>query len=310
MPPKVTGLRRNTARVRAALAASGFGSRAAESVAQSPPLRVLGLDVNTASTGVAVVDECGRVRLWDAVATSQFASSDVLSVADTLDAALSDVRAAVEREAAGEQVEWAVGIEAFLRLFRPGRFHNAGLLQLAQLNGIVSFASWRRFGTRPTHTHPSAARGFFGIATSSSAAKTAIKTRALAFAQREQPQAFAAAESFALSKRTGRHTDAAFDAADAYVMAAYTRCLVFQTRLQRRADLRDAFASEYLAITAERRAARSPRQPALAEERALDAMSDEQRGEFLGELFETGVADWLRVHYDELLAPRNEAEGE
>lgn len=280
-------IRRNSARIGAALAACDPSAALAALVRASPPLRVLGLDINTGSTGVAVLDERARVRHWGAVNTSQFASADVLAVGAAVDAALADVHAS----SGGRDVEWLVGVEAFLRMFRAGRHHNAGMFQLAQLNGIVSFAAWRRFGARPTHAHPSSARVFFGL---SSARGAAIKQQALAFARLEQPAA--AADALVLGPRSGKWSDAAFDAADAYVVANYTRCQHFEARLLRSEPLRDAFAREYERLL---RGGKT----VSTEQRAMDGMDEDERRQHLARLLESGVRDWLRREYARELSP-------
>lgn len=297
-------IRRHGGRIRAALALCDVSARARR-LAASPSaatLRFLGLDVNTGSTGVAVLDARARVALWRVVPTAQFASADVLAVGAALDAALGDVQRAVEREreregegeGEGEQrppVQWAVGVEAFLRMFRPGQHHNAGMFQLAQLNGIVSFASWRRFGARPRHAHPTAARGLFGLSTASS---TPTKLQALEFAQREQPEA--ARELLQRGARSGKWTDAAFDAADAYVIANYTRCEHLADLLRASTDLQDDFAAAYMDLLG-----RCKGKP--AEMAALETMSGEEQRQHLDGLLHVGVGDWMRSEYAQVLSP-------
>lgn len=296
MPPSpdapARAIRRNSARIRAALGACDPSSLLSSLVRDSRPLRVLGLDINTGSTGVAVLDERARVRHWGAVSTAQFASADVLSVAAAVDAALEGVRSACDDGDDG--VEWLVGVEAFLRMFRAGRHHNAGMFQLAQLNGIVSFASWRRFGARPAPAHPTAARVFFGLTTAGGERAAAIKEQALAFARREQPKA--SEEALARAPRSGKWADAAFDAADAYVVANYTRCRHFEARLLRSEPLLDAFSTAYMALL-------SGSKSVTAEQRAMDAMSDLERRRHLAGLLQTGVHDWMRREYAQLLSP-------
>lgn len=177
--------------------------------------------------------------------TAQFASADVLHIGGAIDEFLAAVRAAEHQSQPDAQ--WVVGIEAFMRMFRSGRFHNAGIFQLAQLNGIVSYACWKRFDVLPLHTHPSAARGFFGLSAPSSASasskKSSIKQQVMGFLEQQEPEltkaagqqedieASAALPSFERT-RTGAVADSAFDIADAYVIAAYTRCAHLQKQLE------------------------------------------------------------------------------
>ncbi|RLN51443.1 hypothetical protein BBJ28_00011646 [Nothophytophthora sp. Chile5] len=299
------GLRRNGARIRKALEVCDLVENAQRVVRASPPLRVLGLDINTNSTGFAIVTERGRVCRWGHVSTTQFASADVLQISAAIDEALADVHAAVEEQG----TEWLVGIEAFMRLFRVGQFHNAGIFQLAQLNGIVSYACWKRFEALPTHTHPSAARGFFGLSAPSSSSvskKSSIKQQVMSFFAAQEPAltraAGEAASSLELPRfertRSGVLADSAFDIADAYVIAAYTRCMHFQQQLLREPQLSERFSTRYLELTHEAARKRAKKQPISPELLVLDAMDDLERHAYLQELFAFGTEQWVKKHSD------------
>ncbi|TYZ60437.1 hypothetical protein PybrP1_009387 [[Pythium] brassicae (nom. inval.)] len=321
-------LRRNSKRVLAALQAAGVGPRARALVSQSPPLRVLGLDLNTNSTGYAVLCERGRVCEWGHVPTNHLASADVLRIARAVDDAMGGVLARVDAE---KKATWRVGVEDFMRTYRFGRFHTRGIFQLAQLNGTVSYACWRRLGdaesAQPVHTHPSAARGFFGIAATKAGKKATgesdIKEQVMAFVEREwrkqqeqeaeeegcsqQARLFLsrpgsdgacdvpADSSSRLFARTrgGNLSDAALDVADAYVIAAFTRWRHFHDQLLLDADLAAQFADAYVALTAAHADARKSATPA-AEERALAAMGAAARATHLRGLFAHGVDAWVR----------------
>lgn len=292
-------LRRNGARIRKALQVCNLAEHSKQLVRCSPPLRVLGLDVNTNSTGLAVVSEHGRVCRWGHIPTSQFASADVLHIGGVIDEFLSNVKA-VEPD----EVQWVVGIEAFMRMFRSGRFHNAGIFQLAQLNGIVSFACWKRFNALPLHTHPSAARGFFGLSaptsTSSKNKKNSIKHQVMNFLEQQEPELTRAAQentegSEALPgferMRTGALADSAFDIADAYVIAAYTRCVHFQTQLQvQQPQLTEDFSRRYFELTYEVAAKKKN----FTEVETLENMEDKEKIAYIHDLFTYGLENWFK----------------
>ncbi|RAW37780.1 hypothetical protein PC110_g5985 [Phytophthora cactorum] len=276
-----TTLRRNGARIRKALDVCDLAKYAQRLVRRSPPLRVLGLDVNTNSTGFAVVTERGRVCRWGHIPTAQFSSADQQP-----------------------EAQWVVGIEAFMRMFRSGRFHNAGIFQLAQLNGIVSFACWKRFSALPLHTHPSAARGFFGLsAPTTKSMKNSIKHQVMSFLKQQEPELSQAAgqdtkTSEALPSfermRTGALADSAFDIADAYVIAAYTRCVHFQTQLQvQYPQLAENFSDRYLELT--HQAAAKTKKVSLEME-ALKTMDENEKLAYTRGLFTFGLENWFKEH--------------
>lgn len=303
-----TALRRNTKRILAALHASDVAQRTQTLIRDSPPLRVLGLDINTNSTGYAVLSARGRVCEWGHIPTAHLASSDILGIAHAIDTALDGVHSRV----AGTDTEpaWVVGIEDFMRMYRFGRFHNKGIFQLAQLNGIVSYTCWQRFrGAPPTHTHPSAARGFFNIAASkkgasAKAGESDIKAQVMAFVQQQQPQLFASTDAtepheiFART-RTGAYSDAAFDVADAYVVAAFTRWRHFHDQLVHDAALAADFGDAYMALTTAHAAGRKSATQ-TAEERALANMDAAATRTYLSTLFVHGIDEWIKSAPHEL----------
>ncbi|GMF21375.1 unnamed protein product [Phytophthora lilii] len=298
-------LRRNGARIRKALEICDLAEHSQHLVRNSPPLRVLGLDVNTNSTGFAVVTERGRVCRWGHIPTAQFASADVLHIGGVIDEFLATVQAAEQQ--LEPQAQWVVGIEAFMRMFRSGRFHNAGIFQLAQLNGIVSFACWKRFDVLPLHTHPSAARGFFGLSAPTSASakskKSSIKHQVLKFLEQQEPELTTIAGqdtegSDALPAfermRTGALADSAFDIADAYVIAAYTRCAHLQKQLEvQQPQLAEDFSTRYLELTCEAAAKTKKSSPEVT---ALKTMTEEEKLAYTSELFAFGMENWFKEH--------------
>ncbi|KAF4131385.1 hypothetical protein GN958_ATG19329 [Phytophthora infestans] len=296
-------LRRNGARIRKALGVCDLAEYAQRLVRRSPPLRVLGLDVNTNSTGFAIVTERGHVCRWGHIPTAQFPSAEVMHIGGAVDEFLADVHAAELQQQPDAQ--WVVGIEAFMRMFRSGRFHNAGIFQLAQLNGIVSFACWKRFDVLPLHTHPSAARGFFGLsAPTSKSKKTSIKHQVMSFLEQQEPDLTQAAgqeytdTSEALPSfermRTGALADSAFDIADAYVIAAYTRCVHFQTQLQEQEpQLVENFSDQYFELAHKAAAKTKKTSPEME---ALKAMDEKEKVAYTRGLFTFGLESWFKEH--------------
>lgn len=304
-------LRRNTKRVLTALHASDVAEKTHTLIRDSPPLRVLGLDINTNSTGFAVITEHGRLCQWGHVSTAHIPSSDILGIAHAIDTALGDVHSRVVKETGGgdvEQLSWHVGIEDFMRMYRFGRFHNKGIFQLAQLNGIVSYTCWQRFGgnVTPTHTHPSAARAFLGIAASKKKAgakgESDIKEQVMAFVQQQEPQLFAGTENSDRSPiaslfdrtRNGNFSEAAFDVADAYVIAAFTRWRHFQDQLLLQEPLEDAFADAYMQLTNTNADNKKSSAKPTTEERALLTMSVKEKHAYLRTLYAHGIDEWLK----------------
>lgn len=69
---KAPTVRRNTKRILQALASSGIETLLHELVQSLPPTRFLGLDINTNSTGFAVLNEQGTCLLLLSVAFSDW----------------------------------------------------------------------------------------------------------------------------------------------------------------------------------------------------------------------------------------------
>lgn len=315
-------LRRSTKRVLAALHASNIAQHTTALIRDSPPLRVLGLDINTNSTGFAVLNEHGRVSTWGHIPTAHIQSSDVLGIAHAIDTALSDVHcrvlAASNDEEAPEKLQWHVGIEDFMRMYRFGRFHNKGIFQLAQLNGIVSYTCWQRFrGATPIHTHPSAARAFFNITASKKSkpkgSETDIKEQVMNFVQQQEPQSFPTTNAAASAAddangsgifaktRNGRFSEAAFDVADAYVIAAFTRWKHFQEKLLLDPRLADEFGDVYMQMTMQHADGKKSAKLSV-EERALLDMSAVAKQLYLRALYVHGVEEWIKTSHLDLFA--------
>ncbi|KAH9097357.1 hypothetical protein LEN26_017083 [Aphanomyces euteiches] len=181
---------------------------------RSPPVRTLGLDINTNSTGYVVLSQTGQVDTFGHISTKHLQSDgQILDIG----VAIADRLIQVKQEG-GSNVSWEVGIEDFLRTFARGQFHTKGLFQLAQLNGLVSYCALTSFGAKPLHVHPTSARNFFSLKTPAATTngtarkKDAIKHVVMAHFQSKEPQ-------LNLDVIPG---PARLDIADAYVIASYT----------------------------------------------------------------------------------------
>ncbi|KAF0689724.1 Aste57867_18835 [Aphanomyces stellatus] len=196
---------------------------------RSPPqaLRVLGLDINTNSTGYAVLNQAGRLESYGHVSTKHLQSdTQMLDIGVAIAARLKQLET---DHHASSGVAWHVGIEDFLRTFSGGNFHTKGLFQLAQLNGLVSYCALTTFGVPPVHVHPTAARAFFALQVPSDAKplkkkKDAIKHIVHAHLLASEP----ALDMGRLAVTVQQ------DIADAYVVASYTwwQAVVDQVLLQ------------------------------------------------------------------------------
>ncbi|EQC26356.1 hypothetical protein SDRG_15841 [Saprolegnia diclina VS20] len=197
--------------VQALLLKHGIAERLQSVVATAKPFRVLGLDINTNTTGYVVLNERGRLTDAGHVSTKHLSSeSQILDIG-------VDIASTLQRlHSASGTLPWVVGIEDFLKTYAGGRFHTKGLFQLAQLNGLVSYSCYTTFKSRPQHVHPTTARALFRLAKPKDAAtkpkKYAIKHIVLAFALAMEPTLIEpeAPSSFK------------YDVADAYVIALFT----------------------------------------------------------------------------------------
>ncbi|KAJ0404755.1 hypothetical protein P43SY_005579 [Pythium insidiosum] len=293
-------VRRNAARISAALRATRLSQALEQHVLASPSLRILGLDVNTNSTGYTVLRADGRVVSWGHIATTQYKSADVLDIAHAIKCALDDVQRD-EESAAASRVTWRVGIEDFMRMYSFGKYHNKGIFQLAQLNGVVSYTCWQQFGCRPLHTHPTAARSLLGVSATGKASAGKVKDQVMAMVLRREGDGAALWPTFTCHRRNGHFCDAAFDIADSFVVADHMRWMHWQRLLQSDDDLADEFAAAYLSLLRGTESAepsgsaekRKTKPKVSAEQKALDAVDRQTQRLHLRQLYEGGVADWV-----------------
>jgi hypothetical protein len=254
----------------------------------TPLLRVLGLDINTNSTGYVVLDEHGRMTTHGHVCTKHLASgAEILAIGATIVTQLklellsTDIHSSHHR--------WVIGIEDFLKTFARGKFHTKGLFQLAQLNGVVSYGCWTAFGSKPWHVHPTSARSFFhlqvprnGNGTKQQKRKDAIKQIVLEHAVQCEPIMMADIEV----------TAAAFDVADAYVVASYTYLR----------DLIDAFVQ-----TEEELKTRIWPDLEAQLMRQIQTRESSKKGTFskaqyMHDVYATQIEAWVKTHRSEILS--------
>ncbi|RHY20694.1 hypothetical protein DYB25_005814 [Aphanomyces astaci] len=177
------------------------------------PIRVLGLDINTNSTGFVVLNELGGIESSGHICTKHLQSDgQILDIGVEIAARMSQVHN--HELSTTPLVAWEVGIEDFLRTFSPGQFKTKGLFQLAQLNGLVSYCALTTFGVAPIHVHPTAARHFFALKVPPGVPKKKDEIKRVVLAH-----AIASEPALHLPHMT---IPAQFDVADAYVVASYT----------------------------------------------------------------------------------------
>jgi hypothetical protein len=175
----------------------------------APNTVYLGVDVNTDSTGFAVVDGAGAVLECGAWSTTK--AHDTLGIVALLRAEMEALRA---RLGGGGQREWVVAVEDYLKTYRPGLFTTQGLFFLAEVNACTVLTASHVFGCAPLRLHPSVPRRLYGLAASGKDRRE-IKRMVLDFVvQRKLPA------GFALSQNRMKRTHASnYDMADAVLLA-------------------------------------------------------------------------------------------
>lgn len=114
---------------------------------------ILGLDVSTSCTGIAIVDDAGVPIVAAAVTTSH-----IDSLADKADAVLHAVHDAV-----GTLHITAAFVEESLQAFRPGLSSANTICSLSKMNGLVSYLVQRAFGVPISSISSQTARKACGI---------------------------------------------------------------------------------------------------------------------------------------------------
>ena len=199
----------------------------------------LGLDVNTNSTGYALIDSRQVLRECGAISTAH--CDDIFAAGLVIRAQLEQIRAAH----APTHVE--VCVEDFMRAFGGRGWQTKGLFALAQVNALVCYDSLFVFDATPMRVHPTTARAFFGLSAAAAAKEREargaepkakqIKQLVLQFArQHVGPQHLAwshlaqhdhtvAASSARVPDAEAQHalvaSEADYDKSDAFVMAMF-----------------------------------------------------------------------------------------
>lgn len=102
----------------------------------------LGLDISLKRTGYTVLSSTGDVKLWGFIEPSK---GNILHKSGEIVDQLSDIFDHTMHVGC----DWTVGIEKCMKTFFAGRMNASGLVSLAQVNGIVSFACARKTGQEP-----------------------------------------------------------------------------------------------------------------------------------------------------------------
>lgn len=180
---------------------------------------VIGLDVSTACTGLAVLnpyveadDKGTNIIVLDRV---EFKGCDTLwQKADVIEQELVKLHAKMCSER-GDEVRFFVFVEAALMGFRPGMSSAATISTLQKFNGITSYIARNVFDIDPEFIASVHARSVCGIKVQ----------RTSKVGKSQKQQVFEHMQVHDLShvkwptKKSGKPKDWAYDATDAYVIA-------------------------------------------------------------------------------------------
>lgn len=114
---------------------------------------ILGLDVSTSCTGIAIVDDDGTPIVVGAVTTTH-----VDNLADKADAVLHAIC-----DATADIQITAAFVEESLQAFRPGLSSANTICSLSKMNGLVSYLTQRAFGVHVSAIPSQTARKVCGI---------------------------------------------------------------------------------------------------------------------------------------------------
>jgi hypothetical protein len=171
--------------------------------------RILGLDVNTKSTGFCVSDRRGSVIRCGTIDTSKTGS--ILASAHVMRNILStDIKPSMESD---QQVHWIVGVEDYLRTTGWGRTNNHTLFALAEVNALARYVCEQVFQVSATVVHPAIPRKLFGI----EAPKKLIKNAVFEYVSTNVLPDYEWPKT-----RTGRLRDESYDVADAALITLAT----------------------------------------------------------------------------------------
>lgn len=116
---------------------------------------ILGLDISTSITGITVLDNNGKVVIFDMVDMRSKKFTSFFNKADAIERRLVQLK--------NEYNIDKIFIEESLQAFRPGLSSASVILTLGRFNGIVSWISYKIFGFEPHYIGASTARKALGI---------------------------------------------------------------------------------------------------------------------------------------------------
>lgn len=189
----------------------------------------LGLDISSRSTGICVLSDQGTNRcifepkgqVLACKATKPDHSCKGNSILSA-NAILQSIQSIIDK-IDPDTTQWNVAIEKYLQMFGSNTFRTQSLFFLAEINGIVQFRMWEKFGRQPMCVHPSTARSVLSLKSAGNREDT--KEAVFAYVrdkvgdQVQWPQ----------KKRSSGFADECYDMADAYVLAQFGR---IQDRVQ------------------------------------------------------------------------------
>ena len=128
------------------------------------PFVALGLDVNTRSTGYALVSSASTQPLALARGCVQMArDADLYNKVQQIGRTVYDdvLRATAD----APTIPLVIGVEAYMRQYAGGRFRTQALFRQAELNTLAAYELSRLFrtGCVPLQVHPNEARAWWGI---------------------------------------------------------------------------------------------------------------------------------------------------
>lgn len=163
---------------------------------------LLGLDISTSITGLAILNDQGRIEKIDAVILKPL--SDVFEKANAMEQALIQIKKDFNIT--------EVAIEPALVRFQPGKSSAVTISTLIKFNGIVSFLCYKIFGLVPNYIPATSARKLCGIKVKK---KEKAKPVVMKFLLDSEPEFFNMVEY----TRFGNVAAKYFDMADALVIA-------------------------------------------------------------------------------------------
>ena len=209
--------------------ARGAIRAAAARQARRPGRGFLGVDPNTNITGLAALAGDGSLLHCDYVNTR--AEKNPLVIGSRVGGRIAELR---DEMAAHGVRDWEVAVEAFLKSVSTARMHTQTLFVLAQLNSIIVYDSWRHLGCQPLQPHASSVRGTFQLNAQAASAEAdkpvTIKELVLALVSSKFPSI-----SWPTTK-SGAPSPAAYDMADACLIAMYARAACVTNDALRDAD--------------------------------------------------------------------------